>query len=195
MRRHERWVGWSSVTTAAVLMAAFGPVAVQAAPVNFSLAGSVTFADAGNGFGVSVGDSVSLTGTYDDSNYSGSGFGRVSFGEGTGNTLQISVGSVVLNEFNDVDFEDGDFPAIMFFDGSVVGTDIVMDLGVNGSPVNFNSNIVFEGIDENGLVIEGKWDLAAIQTGVPEPGSLTLAGTAALACGFFARRRKQSRVA
>lgn len=184
---------WRSATAAAMLLAAVWSSAAQAAPVNFSLTGTVTFADDGNAFGLSAGDGVSLTGTYDDSDYDGVGEGTVDFGDGTGNTLQITLGSIVLDEFMDVDFLGGTFPTITFLDGVVIDTNIVMDIGTNGSPVEFGSGTDFDGEDEFGLFISGVWNVPT--PAVPEPGSLALAGSACLAFGFLARRRKLAKLA
>jgi len=44
---------------------------VQAALVNFTLVATVVSADAGNGLGLNIGDSITVTGGFDDSTLSG----------------------------------------------------------------------------------------------------------------------------
>lgn len=171
---------------AAIILFAMSGVA-QAGTIHFDVTGIVVFADSGNDFGLDFLDPVSMSGDYDDSFYDGIGFGTVPFGAGTGNTLTFHLGLVTLDETQDKDYFGGKLPEISFFNGFYVDSDVVMDLGVNGSPVNFASGGPgFLGADSNDLGIGGYW-LAS----VPEPGALTLAALGLVSFGGMAWRKRR----
>lgn len=146
---------------------------VAAAPVSFELRGRVTAATAGNGFGLSVGDPLVMTGMYDSADHDGTGYGRVVFDQASGNTFSVTLGSVTLTNAMDVQFSQG-FPVLYFLGSQVWYPDFGTDIGVNGAPVDYAAftEATFEAVFSSGNFIEGEWEVVPI----PEPDALALAG-------------------
>ena len=153
------------------LLLSVGPLA--AAPVSFELRGRVTSATAGNGFGLSVGDPLLMSGVYDSADYNGTRYGRVLFNQASGNTFTVTLGSVTLTNSMDVQFTQG-FPVLYFHEGQVWYPDFGTDVGVNGAPVDYAAftEATFEAVFSATNLIEGEWDVVPI----PEPDALALAG-------------------
>ena len=167
-------LGWLQVSSA------------HAAPVNFSFTGTVNLSTPGNAFGLNVSDIVTLTGTYDDSFYAGTGGGSVSFAQGTGNTLVITLGSATLNQSMDRDYLITAYPLVGLCDGSLEAFDMLTVSGTNGAVYDFDSlGSTFGITDGAGKRVEGVWDTI---TCVPEPGSGVMLGSALLLGAYFRRR-------
>ncbi|MFN9271141.1 MAG: hypothetical protein ACK5V1_21185 [Planctomycetaceae bacterium] len=146
---------------------------LAAAPVSFELRGRVTSATTGNGFGLSVGDPLLMSGVYDSADYDGTGYGQVLFNQASGNTFTITLGSVTLTNAMDVQYTQG-FPVLYFHEGQVWYPDFGTDIGVNGAPVDYAAftEATFEAVFSTTNLIEGEWDVVPI----PEPDALALAG-------------------
>lgn len=178
------------LSLALLSLGTLAPIPAVAAPVSFQLTGSVTSATAGNGFGLSVGDSLLMTGVYDSAVYDGTGYGQIVFDQTSGNTLTITLGSVTLTNAMDVQFSQG-FPVLYFLDGRVWYPDFGTDIGVNGAPVDYAAftEATFEAVFTSDNFIEGAWNVVPI----PEPAAPWLAGGLALCLLFGVRRRHRVR--
>lgn len=161
-----------------------------AIPVQFSMEGLVTNADAGNAFNVSSGDVVSVHGFFDTDTASAPltfnglnplGSGMVAFGAGTGNTLTVSVGDLTLFETDDVEHALGNFPALSFFND---GFDEFLFAGSRQGHFFGSFFSQFEGLDSSGLAFDGCWicpvgspaiqQFTIVAQQVPEPAVLVL---------------------
>lgn len=164
---------------------------------NVSVSGTILTADAGNLFGLNVGDPISLQATFDDTTAIASGI--IPFDASTTNLLSITLGAIQLNEVNDIDFYEAPpaYPRLILCEDPlsicttlpVVQIDFVGESGTNNSPVDYMpmSRTTFIAIDANGATITGEWTLS----NCPEPSTLILAGLAAV--GIVVRRMRRGR--
>jgi hypothetical protein len=135
----------------------------------------VTAADATNAFGLSVGDFINGSATYDNSPLTGIGNEFISFENSSGNTMTWYLGAITLTESNDVDYFVDTFPRLLFTDGAPVSFNYLAVLGTNGAPVTFDALSDWVGEDANQKVVAG--DFFNFQTeSVPEPTTMLLLG-------------------
>lgn len=161
----------------------------QAAIVSGTGTGTVTHAAAGNVFGLAVNDEISLSVTFDNSALTGSGAESVSFGAGSGNSMDFTVGTMTFTEA--MDTAGGLGPQLAFFNGSLSEITYSTTFGTFGVFFSFIS--FFEGTDDASNAIGGEWDLASFPgafTVVPLPGTAALLLVGSLP--FFATRRRAS---
>lgn len=174
--------------TAAGLILATVMSSAQAVLVNFELTGNVDFwADAGNEFGLVLGDTITATGTFDDSVLAG-GFGTVDFSSGSGNTLTITAGSMVFTESDDDNFLFG-FPT-MVIDPNPLFSE--MNFSTTSGYLFFDSFFdVFDAEDNYGNMVNGTWDFNSLSiTPVPVPAALWLLGSGLIGLAGFAGKRE-----
>ena len=164
-----RRLTWLRIATSLVFLLA-GSVGAHATIIHFRTTGVVTSAEVGNPFGLAANDMILLTGEYDDSFYDGTGAGEVSFGEGTGNSLSLFVGTVTLTETDDIG--SSLFPFVTFMDGNFSGINFLTMGDDNAFGIVFSTvgtGFLGAGIEPR-REITGFWNT---QT-VPEPSTLAL---------------------
>ncbi len=115
--------------------------------VDFSFEGTVTeaFPSMVNPYELKIGDTVTVTGTYDDAALTDSGEESVLFDLASGNMLEIDVAPFIYDETDDDRYQGGGFPVLRFLDGSLlsfdfekkVGADFVSEPDEFVSPDNF----------------------------------------------------------
>ncbi len=157
---------------------------------NVTVNGSILTADAGNLFGLNVGDPISMQATFDDT--SAISPGVIPFDSSTTNLLSVTLGTIQLTEVNDLDFYKTPpaFPRLILCDDPllpVLVIDLYTSLGANGAPVDYllMSRTKFLALDANGAAITGEWTLS----NCPEPSTLVLAGMAV--AGIVVRRMRR----
>lgn len=202
-----------------ILISGLGIVAaggVQAALVNFSLTGTITstetycgtdddyndiYCDRPNVFGLVAGDSVIVSGVYDDTHLTGSGSEIVSFESGSGNSLSMVLGSSTFNESSDDGYMD---PApggvrLLFSDGAFSGLSYYISGGVMWYG-NFESyGIPFYAIEQSlsyPYPVGPEWELFGVwdansftTTAVPVPAAIWLLSSGLL--GFLTLSRRK----
>lgn len=158
----------------------------NAAMVQFSLDGEVTTAASGNTFGLSVGNTVTATGTYDDS-VIGTGTVFVNFSLIT-NNMQINIGNTVYTDA--MDTISG--PSLYFVGGVFDGLDYE---AIDGTYTSWG---VLGGTDPAGNILEdftgsgigGNWIASSFTvTAVPVPAAVWLFTSGMLLLGGIARRK------
>lgn len=165
--------------------AGLGLGSAQAAMVNFTLTGDVQYAGSGNLFNLTVGDSVTVAGTFDDAVLSG-GTGTVSFASGSGNDFVITAGDYTFTEADDT--SGGVYPTLELSGG---GFDDFWFLSAIGATGYFDSGFgFFDGDDDNGGVITGTWlDFSMTPVVIPVPAAVWLLGSGLLGLAGVARRK------
>lgn len=175
-----------SITYSLLFM--FCSMNVQAALVSGNLTGNLTFADAGNVFGLTATDTIELDVVYDDAGLTGAG-GETVFFNLPGNTMDFTVGSLMFSE--DMDTAGGIGPTLSFFDGAL--TEIKYDTQFGTSGIFFSFISFFEGSDDAGNAIGGDWDLGSYAVSpavVPVPAAFWLFASGLIALVGFSRRQK-----
>jgi hypothetical protein len=169
----------------AAIALSLGVGSAQAALVNFTLTGEVIYADAGNGFSLNSGDTVSVIGTFDDSVLTG-GTGTVDFSAVPGNSFTVTAGSFTFTEADDI--TGGSYPNLELNAGAFVEFNFLANIGGFGF---FDSQLgYFDGDDDNFGTMSGVWtDFTMTPVVVPVPAAVWLFGTGLLGLVGIARRR------
>ena len=129
-------------------------LSARADSVNFSFEGTVTEDECCDFYPYKVvtGDTVKVTGTFDDDVLTGIGEESVLFGSGNDtNTLQIDIAPFIFDETDDRRYSDGEFPVLRFLNGSLVSFDFFK---IPGFPGFRSVSDVFESAD----FLSGTWD-------------------------------------
>jgi hypothetical protein len=163
----------------------------QATLVNFTLTGSVTFDltfGGTNAFGLNDGDSVTATGSFDDSLIGGniiSGSGTIDVSAIT--NLVITVGSQTFT-----DLDDNGTGSLIIANGAAI--DGIGSAGFVYAGTNTNTN-VFTSLASDDFVgnsdVLGVWNSFAM-TAVPVPAAVWLFGSGLIGLAGVARRKKVS---
>lgn len=155
--------------------------------IGFSFNGTVDTANDINAFGLNVGDTVTVNGTFDDI-LTGVGLETILFNRNSGNTLTIEAGLLTYDETNDLEYS-GDFPALYFLEGLLSGVNYagLIDASGGALPADFygtTDGFIGEIITSGGNCsivtncgIMGTWNYSSFTTSpiiVPAPGVLLL---------------------
>ena len=164
----------------------FGGSVANAALVNFSLEGTVDLADSGNVFGLSSGNTVFASGTFDDSVLPGTGEVTIAL-DAVGNSLLLEIGTQTFTEMDDSYYGTG-FPNLVFTDGIFTSLNFIGQVEAFGF---FDSNLgFFEGEDDAFNLITGYWNTSSFTvTPVPVPAAVWLFGSGLLGLVGVARRK------
>lgn len=168
----------------------------QATVVSFTLTGDITYADSGNGFGLTTTDFVTVSGTFeDDNNVLLGGVGTVYFdGSVPGNTFTINAGN--YKYYNTDDDLYGFGTPNLVFNGDPIP---FLDFWHSGSTVFFTSYnpdppsgpaAFFDGDDGTAAIgtMSGKWTQFEM-TAVPVPAAVWLLGSGLLGLVGVTRRK------
>ena len=129
-------------------------LSARADSVNFSFEGTVTKDECCDFYPYKVvtGDTVKVTGTFDDDVLTGIGEESVLFGSGNDtNTLQIDIAPFNYHETDDRRYSDGEFPILHFLNGSLVSFDFFKK---RPSPGFRSVSDIFDSSD----LLSGTWD-------------------------------------
>ena len=162
---------------------------VQAALVDFTLVGTVSTADTGNGFGLNIGDLITVTGTFDDSMLSGTSTENVVFSATSGNNLNIVAGSKSFTQVDDISYSADTSPALNFFDGAFAGFDYLAEFGVYGYFDSAGTSIDSGDDNINTNYVTGTWTNYTVSS-VPVPAAVWLFGSGLLGLVGVARRKR-----
>lgn len=169
----------------------FSATQSSAALVGFSVDGEITSATADNIFGLSIGESITAFGEYDDSTIA-PGVVAVAFSSAT-NNMQITVGSTTYTDLMDT-LGGAD---LYFLDGAFDGLDYKAMDG------NFDSWGTLGALDPNNNLLEdftgsgigGFWTESSFQvspvSNVPLPAAVWLFGSGLVLLSGLARRRQK----
>ncbi len=163
----------------AALALTFSTGNAQAALVNFTLTGAVTYADAGNLFGLDDTDSVSVVGSFDDSALLG-GSGSVSFT--SGGSFTVTAGDFTFDQTDD------DLATLVLDAGAFDEFNFLANIGALGSFDSMGG--FFDGDDDNSGTMGGTWTAFSMTPAVvPVPAAAWLFGSGLLGLVGFARRK------
>lgn len=169
-----------------------GGVAVGATQT-LTVTGSVLSADAGNLFGLTSGDPISLQATYDDTTLQFSVLPFIPFDSSTSNLLTITLGSIQLTEQNDVGHYEAApaYPRLLLCEiakQDVYRVDFISEIGTNAATAYYTTlpGNQFIAIDSNGGAITAEWNLSPC----PEPSTWVLMSVAAMGFGLQRVRRR-----
>ena len=164
-----------------------GGSVANAAVVNFTIDGIVNSADAGNVFNLSAGNTISASGSFDDSVLSGGDTGTVLFDMSSGNSLSLSFGTMTFQASDDIDYASGN-PFITLNAGSLTAFDFAANVGTLGYLTSFELNVDAE--DDSYNFVNATWTGITIDsTTVPVPAAVWLFGSGLLGLVGFARRK------
>lgn len=172
------------------LVVLLGMGGANAAPVDFTLQGNVSSADPGNIFNVVVGDTITATGSFDDSLLSG--------GTGTVTDTLITVGILTFDNSMEV---FGAAEITLTAGGALFDFTYEANEGANGALADFDSFFTsFTGSALNGpkskgqptaLSIAGAWDTNTFNVAVvPVPAAVWLFGSGLIGLVSVARRKR-----
>lgn len=189
-----------NLASAALIGLLFWGSTANAALIDFELLGTVELADPDNIFELAEYDEVIVYGTFDHDSLTGIGEETVEFGDGSGNTMELLLGAVILYETDDIDYQYGYFPTLNFYDGEFEGLDYIAYIEDDYGNENFFESYIddydaplFEGgyIDEYGdfYGISGYWDYYDEYPAVPVPAAVWLFGSGLLGLAGVARRK------
>ncbi len=162
----------------------------QAALVDFTLLGTVGSADTSNGFGLDVSDLITVTGTFDDSALTNVGSEDVLFSMGSGNSLNLVLGSKSFTETDDIQYSSGgSSPKLRFLDGAFDGFNFRTEFGTLGYFLSVGFS--FDSGDDNFYpnYVSGTWTSYTVSA-VPVPAAVWLFGSGLLGLVGVARRRR-----
>ena len=170
----------------------FGMSSANAALVDFTLIGNVETADAGNIFSLSAGNTITATGSIDDSLLAGGTSGLIT-------NLLITAGDLTFNESMDL---FGEAWIRLTANGDLYALTYQAEEDQLGSLARFHSSFdsflgssISTTPDEFGLYptlgITGHWDVSSFTaTVVPVPAAVWLFGSGLLGLVGVARRKK-----
>ncbi len=174
----------------ASLLMAFGMSGANAAPVNFTLLGTVDSADPGNIFNVAISDTITATGSFDDSLLTG--------GTGSVSGLLITVGDLTFDNSME---SFGGAAITLNGDGSLFDFTYQAREGQLGALADFDSFFTsFTGSALNGpkskgkptaLTIAGTWGSLDVAV-VPVPAAVWLFGSGLIGLVGIARKNKKA---
>lgn len=182
----------TALTPVAAFIMMLSMSSTNAALVNYEIIGDVLSGDefGANAFGLTFGETITVTGTFDDSVLAG-GIGTVYFGLGSGNTMTLNVGTETFTASNDKNYLGGSNPYLTFDAASqLFDFDFLAQSGVNGAPANFNSSFMF--FDDLGGAygdLLGEWRANVTISPVPVPAAVWLFGSGLLGLAGIARRK------
>lgn len=179
-----------SVSTLAAVCMTLGMGSAHAALWNFTLDGTIMYADEPNDYNLSLGSTVTVTGTFDDSVLTG-GTGTISFATGNpyGNTFTVNAGDVVVTPDEAVAGTPQLTLNAMTVDFLATGFSFYATDNTTGATFNAYFD-VFDGDDLNYSLISGEWQsFSATPVVVPVPAAAWLLGAGLLGLGGIARRK------
>lgn len=158
----------------------------QAALVNFTLTGEVdAAADANNSFGLNMNDTITVSGSFDDSVLS-AGTGTVSFSQGSGNSMTLEVGNFTFTEMDDTGYT-GSYPQLELISNAFESFDY--ETVFSSGSYFLSQGFVFDGEDDQLRLVSGSWTGFVMQP-VPLPAGVWLLASGLLGLVVSARRRQ-----
>lgn len=171
------------------LALAIPTTSAQAVPVTTTITGSVDSADAGNPFGLAVGDMVTAVAVYDDGGVPAAGAFTLAIDSDPSFALTITLGNFIFQESDDDLFGSG-APRLEFNDGALVGIDFEVDgfpfggfpdliVGAFDNDTRWFLDEFVSGAPDN-VLLEGTWDFVNavtvpdVVTSIPEPTTFLL---------------------
>jgi len=162
----------------------------QAALVQFTVEGEITFASEGNGFGLSTGTTISASGVFNDDSFIASSSGSyIDF-----STIENNM-SIVFGDYTYTDIMETYNGAHMLFDNSGVFNGIeygAIDLPAFDSWGALSSSSDFSGTNNLGdTTVTGNWTNSYAVSAVPVPAAVWLFSTGSVFLVGFARRQSR----